>query len=89
MNTSGFVLKTKYVADKSGLQKKIGDTSGLVKITYYNSKFTEIESKIPTISGLVTNAPLTTVGNKIAKIRTLVKKTNQNTKTAGLEKKTW
>ena len=87
MNTSGFVLKTKYVADKSDLQKKIRDTSGLFKNIYYNSKITEIESKIPTISGLATNAPLTTVGNKIAKIRKLVKKTNQNTKSAGLEKK--
>ena len=86
MNTSGFVLKTKYVADKSDLQKKIRDTSGLFKNTYYNSKITEIESKIPTISGLATNAPLTTVGNKIAKIRKLVKKQIRTQKLLDLKK---
>ena len=29
--TSGFVLKTKYGTDKSDLEKKISDTSSLVK----------------------------------------------------------
>ena len=49
---SGFVLKTKYTADKSDLGKKISDantnildTSGLVKKTDYNAKISEIESK--------------------------------------------
>ena len=64
MDTSGFVLKTKYDTDKSDLQKKIRDTSGLVKKTYYNAKIAEIESKVPSISDLATNAALTTVGNK-------------------------
>ena len=31
IDTSGFVLKTKYEADKSELENKIPDTSGLVK----------------------------------------------------------
>ena len=31
IDTSGFVLKTKYNTDKSNLQKKTPDTSGLVK----------------------------------------------------------
>ena len=31
IDTSGFVLKTKYNADKSESEKKIPDTSGLVK----------------------------------------------------------
>ena len=31
IDTSGFVLKTKYDTDKSDLEKKIPDTSGLVK----------------------------------------------------------
>ena len=31
INTSGFVLKTKYDADRSELENKIADTSGLVK----------------------------------------------------------
>ena len=31
INTSGFVLKTKYDTDKSDLEKKIPNISGLVK----------------------------------------------------------
>ena len=38
-----FVLKTKYDTDKIELEKKIPDTSGLVKKTDYNTKITEIE----------------------------------------------
>ena len=45
MNTSGFVLKHHYDTDKSGLEKKINDadkkipdTSGLLKKTDYNKK---------------------------------------------------
>ena len=52
IDTSGFVLKTKYDTDKSGLENKIPDTSGLVKKTDYNAKITELENKIPRISGL-------------------------------------
>ena len=33
IDTSAFVLKTKYDTDKSKLEKKIPDTSGLVKKT--------------------------------------------------------
>ena len=56
IDTSGFVLKTKYTADKSELEKKIPDTSRLVKKIDHNATITEIESKIPNISGLATNA---------------------------------
>ena len=31
IDTSDFVLKTKYNTDKTGLKNKISDTSGLVK----------------------------------------------------------
>ena len=58
MNTTGFVLKTKSDTDKSDLEKKIRDadkkipdTSGLVKKTDHNFKITEIEGEIPSISG--------------------------------------
>ena len=61
IDTSDFVLKTKYNTDKTELEKKIPDTSGLVKKTDYNAKITEIEGKIPSISGLATNGALTTV----------------------------
>ena len=78
IDTSGFVLKTKYDTDKSDLEKKISDankkipdTSRLVKKTDYNVRITEIEGKIPRISGLVTNAALTAVENKITDVSIL------------------
>ena len=51
-------MKTKYDTDKSELENKITDTSGLV---------TEIEGKIPNISNSATKTALTTVENKIPK----------------------
>ena len=74
IDTSEFVLKTKYDRGKSDLEKKIPDTRGLVKKTYYNAKANEIESKIPSISGLATNAALTAVENEIPDVSSLVKK---------------
>ena len=46
------------------LENKIPDTAGLVKKTDYNVKITKIEGKIPSISGLATNAALTAVKDK-------------------------
>ena len=48
-DTSDFVLKTKYNADKTELENKIPDTNGLIKKTDYNTKITEIEGKIPVL----------------------------------------
>ena len=45
-----------------------------LKKTDYNTKITETEVKIPSISSLGTNAALTTVENKIPNISSLVKK---------------
>ena len=42
IDTSGFVLITKYSTDQSDLEKKTLDTSGLVKKLDYNAKVTEI-----------------------------------------------
>ena len=39
MNTSRFVLKTKYDTDKLELENKIPDTSGLVKKTDYRLQY--------------------------------------------------
>ena len=74
VDTSGFVLRTKYHIDKLEVESKIPDTSDLVKKTDYNAKITEIEGKIPRISGLATNPELTAVENKIPSISSLVKK---------------
>ena len=81
IDTSKFVLKSKFDTEKSDFEKKITDTekkipdaSGLVKKTDYNAKPTEIVGKIPSISGLVNNAALTSVENKIPNVSILVKK---------------
>ena len=74
VDTSAFVLKTKYDTDKTKLKNKIPDTSDLVNKTDCNTKIAEIEGKMPSISGLATNAALTTVKNKIPNISNLVKK---------------
>ena len=81
------MLKTNYNTDKTKLEKKIRDTSGLVKNTDYNIKITEIEGKIPDISNLATKTALTTVENKILSVSSLVKKTNYNTKITEIENK--
>ena len=72
IDTSGFVLKTKYDTDKSDLEnkisdadKKIPDTSKLVKKIDYDAKITETESKIPSNPGLATTAALTKLQMKI------------------------
>ena len=94
IDTTNFVLKTKYEKDGSDFEdktskidKKIPDVSGLVKKTNFNDKVTEIEGKIPSISGLATNSALATVGNKIPNASSLVKKTGYNTKISDIEKK--
>ena len=77
IDTSGFILKSKYTADKSNLEKeicdadrKVPDTSGLVKKTKISemeiTKISEIQIKIPSISGLATASALSAVENKIA-----------------------
>ena len=67
--------------------KKIAVTSDLVKKTDLNAKITEIEGKIPSITGLATNAVLTVVENKIPDISSLVKKADYNTKISEIENK--
>ena len=88
------VLKIKYDTDKTNLEKKITDaekkipnTSGLVKKTNFGSTITETESKIPSISPLATNSTLTAVENKILDVNGLVTKTNYNTKISEIESK--
>ena len=86
IDSSAFVLKTNYTRDNSEIQNKIPEI-GLVKKADCNTKITEIEVKIPSISSLATYAALTTVENKILNISSLVKKTDYNTKITEIEKK--
>ena len=59
IDTSDFVLKTKYNTDKTELQKKIPNVTDFVK----KVKLTELENKIPNISNLATKSSLPTAGN--------------------------
>ena len=54
VDTSGFLLKTKYDTDKSEIENKIPNISDLVKKVDYNTKITEINGKIPDIISLAT-----------------------------------
>ena len=81
IDTSGFALKTRYDTDKQNLEKKISDadknvrgTSGLVKKVEQNAKIIEIESKIPSISGLATSSASAAVENKVPDVSSLVQK---------------
>ena len=85
IDTSVFVLKTKYQTDKTKLEKKIPDVTDFVKKT----KLTELENKMSDASSLVTKSALTAVEIKIPNVSSLVKKTNYDTKISELEKKTY
>ena len=74
IDTSVFVLKTKYDTEKTELENKISDTTGLAKKTDDNAKITELENKILDVNSLVTKTALTTVENKVPNISSLVKK---------------
>ena len=86
IDTSGFVLKTKYDTDKSELENKIPSINDLVKKPNYDSKISEIEGKIPDITNLATKTALATVENKNS-VSNLVKNTNSDTKVAEIENK--
>ena len=55
IDTSTFVLKTKYQTDKTELEKKIPDVTDFVK---KKKKLTELENKIPDVSSLATKTTL-------------------------------
>ena len=90
IDTTNFVLKTKYERDGSDFEdkinmvdKKIPDVSDLVK----KSALAVVKSKIPDVSGLAAKSALTVVENKIPDVSGLVKKTDFNTKISDIEKK--
>ena len=70
INTSDFVLKTKYNTDKTELEKKIPNVTDFVK----EAKLTELDNKIPDISNLETKTALNPVDYKIPSISNLVEK---------------
>ena len=67
-------MLTKKNPDTSNLAKKAGNLAKKAKIS-------EIENKIPSVTGLATNSALTAVENKIPDVTSLVKKkTDHNAK---------
>ena len=82
IDTSDFVLKTKYNNDKTELKNNILDVTDFVK----KIKLTKLENKIPDISNLATKTGLTTVENKIPDI-SLVKKTDYYIKITDIDNK--
>ena len=54
---------------------------------HLNAKITEIEGKIPSITGLATNSALTAVENKIPDVSGLVTKIDYDAKVSNIEKK--
>ena len=56
-----------------------------LKKTDFNAKISEVEGKIPSISGLAKTSALTE--NKIPNVSILVKKTDYNTKISEIENK--
>ena len=72
---------------KQSQKKKILDTSKLVKKSNYNAKISEVENKIPSISGLVATSVLTAVENKIPNVGHLFKKLTITHKLMKLKRK--
>ena len=65
IDTSDFVLKTKYQTRKTELEKKIPVVTGFVK----REKLTELENKTPDVSSLAT---ITAVESEIPSLSNLV-----------------
>ena len=70
IDTSDIVLKNKYNADKTELEKKIPNVTHFIK----KEKLTELENKIPNVSSFTTKTALTAVENEIPSVNSLVKK---------------
>ena len=70
IDTSDFILKTKYQTGKTDLENKIPNLTEFVKKT----KLTKLKNNIPNVSSLATMTALTAVENKIPTVSSIVKK---------------
>ena len=70
IDTSDFILKTKYQTGKTDLENKIPNLTEFVKKT----KLTKLKNNIPDVSSLATMTALTAVENKIPTVSSIVKK---------------
>ena len=71
-STGGLITKTQYDSDKQGLEKNIEDvdkkihnTTGLVRKADYNTKIAEIENRTPDTTDLATNLALNTKATEV------------------------
>ena len=95
IDTSGFVLKTKYDTEKTGLENKIIIVkflhSEFVLYANYIANKSKLKKKITDTNGLVKrtnyNAKITKIEDKIPNISSLIKKTDYDPKIAEIEKK--
>ena len=78
IDTSAFVLKTKYQTDKADLEKKIPDVTEF--------ELTELGKKNPDVSSLATKTALTAVENEIPSVSSLVKKPTRTQKLLKLKR---
>ena len=83
IDSSDFLLKTKYHTDKTELENKISNVTDFVK----KAKLTELGNKIPDVIDLATKTALTVVENKIPNLSNLVNKTDCNTEVTEIENK--
>ena len=78
IDLTNYVLKSNYDTKIGNLELKIPDIKGLLQISSFNSKVTELENETktadnkPDISNLATKSGLTTVENKIPDVNGLV-----------------
>ena len=95
IDTSGFVLKTKYDTEKTGLENKIIIVkflhSEFVLYANYIANKSKLKKKITDTNELVKrtnyNAKITKIEDKIPNISSLIKKTDYDPKIAEIEKK--
>ena len=86
-----YVKKTDYDTKVRNLELKIPDVSGLLPTNTFNSKFSELQTKIktaeskPNISNLATKTEVTNVENKIPDSKVFVKKTDHATEISSIK----
>ena len=80
IDLTNYILKSNYDTKIGNLELKIPDISGLLQVSTFNSKVTELENKIkvaeqkPHISNLATIDSVTAVTKKIPDVTVFVKK---------------
>ena len=83
IDTSDFVLKTNYNADKTELEKRTPNVTDFVK----KAELTDLKNKILDVSSLATKTALDATENEIPSVSNLVNKTDYNTKITKIENK--